>query len=245
MKRLVSMFLTVLMAITAITCTLGTASAATTTVNGKAAAKGGTVQISYQIKAPEKMEDIQVKITYTSGLQLVSAAYNSKMKKGMFIHNEKLTREIRFNSICIDTPMDFTTKQIFVTLKFKVTSTGTQKTSLNLQCLDSVTNKSYGKEQKNTLYSKLSLGTITKIFATGLKLNRTGVTLKKGKTFQLKATVSPAGASKSVKWTTNKKAVATVTSKGKITAKKKGVCYITCTTNDGSKKSKKCKVTVK
>lgn len=245
MKKTFSLILTIIMAISAITFSLGSASAVTTTVNGKVAAKGGTVQVSYQIKTPEKMEDIQAKIKYSSGLKLLSVAYNSKMQKGSFISNKNLPNEIRFNSICLDPPMDFTTKQNFVVLKFKVNGTGKQSTSFYLQCLDGVSGKAYGKDQKNSYYSKLSLSAVTKIYATGVKLNKTGITLKKGKSYQLKATVTPSGASKSVKWTTNKKAVATVTSKGKVTAKKKGTCYITCTANDGSKKYKKCKVVVK
>lgn len=37
----------------------------------------------------------------------------------------------------------------------------------------------------------------------------------------------------------------TVNRKGKVTAKKKGTCYITATAKDGSKKSAKCKIVVK
>ena len=36
-----------------------------------------------------------------------------------------------------------------------------------------------------------------------------------------------------------------VNAKGQITAKKKGTCYISVTSTDGSRKSAKCKVTVK
>ena len=86
---------------------------------------------------------------------------------------------------------------------------------------------------------------------TSVKLSRNSAILKvkgkaKQKTVTLKATVSPKNANvKSVKWTTSKSKIATVNSKGKVTAKKKGTCYITATAKDGSKKSAKCKITVK
>lgn len=56
------------------------------------------------------------------------------------------------------------------------------------------------------------------------RINALTVTLKKGSTLQLGATTSGRGA---VKWTTSKRSVATVTSKGKVTAKAKGTAIIT------------------
>ena len=86
---------------------------------------------------------------------------------------------------------------------------------------------------------------------TSVKLNRNSAILKvkgkaKQKTVTLKATAYPKNANvKSVKWTTSKSKIATVNSKGKVTAKKKGTCFIYATAKDGSKKSAKCKITVK
>ena len=86
---------------------------------------------------------------------------------------------------------------------------------------------------------------------TSIKLNKKTVTLKakgsaKQKTATLRATVSPKNANnKAVKWTSSKSKIATVNSKGKVTAKKKGTCYVIATAKDGSKKSAKCKIVVK
>ena len=86
---------------------------------------------------------------------------------------------------------------------------------------------------------------------TSVKLNKNSAILKvkgkaKQKTVTLKATVNPKNANvKSVKWTTSKSKIATVNSKGKVTAKKKGTCFIYATAKDGSKKSAKCKIIVK
>lgn len=86
---------------------------------------------------------------------------------------------------------------------------------------------------------------------TSVKLNKKLVTLKvkgnsKQKIVTLKATVNPKNANnKAVSWKSSNSRIVTVNSKGKVTAKKKGTCYITATAKDGSKKSAKCKVVVK
>jgi len=59
------------------------------------------------------------------------------------------------------------------------------------------------------------------------------ITLKKGNTLQLGAILSGEG---DVKWSTSKKSVATVSSKGKITAKAKGTAVITAKVGDSSRK---------
>lgn len=72
-----------------------------------------------------------------------------------------------------------------------------------------------------------------------IKLNSSKIALAKGKTFQLKATVK--GTNHKVKWSCNKKSVATVSSKGKVTAKKSGTAVIIAKVNG---MIKKCNVTV-
>lgn len=74
--------------------------------------------------------------------------------------------------------------------------------------------------------------------ATKIKLNKTKKTLNVGETFTLKLS----GTSKTVTWKSSKKSVATVSSKGKVTAKKAGTATITATC---SGKTYKCKITVK
>lgn len=70
-------------------------------------------------------------------------------------------------------------------------------------------------------------------------------TLNTGESFTLNSTVKPKGASqKAVSWVSSNKNVATVTSKGKVTAKGRGRATITCAAKDGSGKKAKCTVTV-
>lgn len=70
------------------------------------------------------------------------------------------------------------------------------------------------------------------------KINKKKVTLKVGQTLQLKVT----GTKGKVKWKSSKKSVATVSSKGRVKAKKKGSTTITAKVG---KKKYTCKVTVK
>lgn len=74
--------------------------------------------------------------------------------------------------------------------------------------------------------------------ASKVKINKTKATVYVGKTEALKIS----GTSKTVKWSTSNKNIATVNSKGKVTAKKAGNATITAKV---SGKSYKCKVTVK
>lgn len=81
---------------------------------------------------------------------------------------------------------------------------------------------------------------------TKITLNKKKVTIKKGKTYTLKATIKPTNANnKAVIWKTSNKKYATVSANGVVTGKKKGKVTITCMAKDGSKKSAKCTVIIK
>ena len=71
--------------------------------------------------------------------------------------------------------------------------------------------------------------------ATGVKLNKSSLSLTAGSTETLLATVEPDNAAnKNVSWSSSDTGIATVDSKGKITAKTIGTATITVTTEDGS-----------
>lgn len=78
---------------------------------------------------------------------------------------------------------------------------------------------------------------------TGIKLNKTSLSLKVGNTASLIATVSPSGANKKVTWTSSDSSVAAVSSTGKVTGVKAGTATITATTADGGYTAS-CTVTV-
>ncbi|MCM1156717.1 MAG: BspA family leucine-rich repeat surface protein [Roseburia sp.] len=80
---------------------------------------------------------------------------------------------------------------------------------------------------------------------TKITLNQKTAEMSVGDTLTLKVkSVTPKNASKSVKWTTSNKKIATVTNKGKVAAKKDGKVTITAASQKNKKVSAKCKITV-
>lgn len=80
---------------------------------------------------------------------------------------------------------------------------------------------------------------------TSVSLNKSTSSLNPGSTVTLKATVKPVGLyNKGVTWTSSNTSVATVDSKGKVTAKAFGTTTITVKTKESGKKAK-CTVTVR
>ena len=79
---------------------------------------------------------------------------------------------------------------------------------------------------------------------TGVKISPTALTLGKGESYTLKATVLPNDAkNKTCKWYTSRSSVAAVSSTGRVTARAVGTAVITAKTVNG--KTATCKVTVK
>jgi len=76
-----------------------------------------------------------------------------------------------------------------------------------------------------------------------ITLNKTVYTLNKGKTVKLKATLKKVAKGKKVEWTSSNKKVATVSSKGKVTALKNGKATITAKVK-GTKIKATCKIVV-
>lgn len=95
------------------------------------------------------------------------------------------------------------------------------------------------KNKLKSSYKSISYTTAKKV-----KLSKSSVSLVKGKTVTLKATVLPSKTTdKSVSWSTSNKSVAKVNSSGKVTAVGAGTATITVKTLNGNKRT--CKVTVK
>lgn len=102
-----------------------------------------------------------------------------------------------------------------------------------------ITAKIQGTQKKAVC--KITVGTpVSKV-----KLNSKKVTLEVGKTYQLKATLSPKKpTNKKVTYQSNKKSVAKVSKKGIITAVKAGKAKITVMAADGTGKKASCTVVV-
>ena len=107
--------------------------------------------------------------------------------------------------------------------KTTITCTSNANPSIKAKCVITVQNK---------LVKKITLNYKKKTLAVGKKL-------------QLKAKVKPASAvNTAVKWVSEDKDVARVSSKGKITAVGTGTCVIRCEAKDGSEVYAECVITV-
>lgn len=83
------------------------------------------------------------------------------------------------------------------------------------------------------------------VLVTNVTLNKSSISLEKGKTFQLSANVTPSNAAnKNVSWSSGNSLIATVSSSGLVTAKGAGTTTITCAAKDNSGKKATCIVTV-
>lgn len=141
------------------------------------------------------------------------------------------------------------------TLKAKVTPSNYKS---GVSWLSSNRNASVSKDGKVTA-NKAGKSTITvktnnnkraycnvvvkEIKSKSVSLNKRSITIYRGKKYTLKATVKPANSTDGKSWSTSNKKYATVTSKGTITAMRKGSCTITVKTSSGKKAV--CKVTIK
>ena len=95
-----------------------------------------------------------------------------------------------------------------------------------------------------TASCKVTVQYKTEIPITAVKLNTTNLTLDKGKTSTLVATITPSNTtqSKTITWSSSNTNIATVSSNGVVTAKASGTATITAKTSNG--KTATCKITV-
>ncbi len=162
-------------------------------------------------------------------------------------------KAVATSSITVPSTVNLTTGE-----KLKLTPVVSPVTSLNKVSYTS-TNKKVATVTKNGVITAKKSGTATIKVKAGKKTKNvkvkvakkaptgmTGVpatkTLKKGKSFTIKAKLTPSGAEATIKYSSSNKKIATVNSKGKVTAKKAGTVTITVKAGNVTKT---CVVTVK
>ena len=123
-------------------------------------------------------------------------------------------------------------------LKSKTCSTCGKVYSVTIPKVNSVTTPKKDSSETNTEQNTQTSQQTTK----KIKLNRRKLTLKKGKTFKLKVTLTPKNSQDKIIYKTSNKKVAKVSKSGKIKAVKKGKANITVISG---KKKIVCKVIVK
>lgn len=198
------------------------------TASSVSGAKGDTVTISVKISSSVEIWGANVMLGYNSSeLQYVSSSKGGAVSSGSLNNTGS---SVNFSGM-------FSAKSGTVfTAKFKILKDSGSSTLT----LTSTENIDYDGK---TYDCSTSNGKVTvTIPVTSIKLNKSSVTLKKGETSQLTATVSPTDATnKTVTYSTSNSKVATVSSSGKITAKGGGTATITAKAGG---KTATCKVTV-
>ena len=192
--------------------------------------------------------------TYTvrcinSSANKFTSGYNGKGKSIKYVAAPKISKaEATYNSVKISwdkvngaekyrvyyksrkgwTRMVDTTSTSYIDSKVSSGKTYTY----TVRCINSSANKfTSGYDSKGV--------TVTTSVKPSVKLDKTSLTLTKGKTYTLKTTVT--GTNKAVSWSSSNSSVASVDKNGKVTAKTKGTATITAKV-DGISAS--CKVTV-
>ena len=197
-------------------------------VTSVSASQGDQVTVSVKLSSSVEIWGANVSLGFNSSeLQYVSCAKGGVVSGGS-LHQEG-------SSVNFSGMYNAKSGTVF-TVTFKILkSSGTSKLTLS---------STENTDSNGTTHSCSTSGgtvTITKA-VTGISLDKTSVTLKKGETTSLTATVTPSDATnKTVTYTSSNTKVATVNSSGKITAVGGGTATITAKAGG---KSATCKVTV-
>ena len=190
--------------------------------------KGSNVTVTVKLSSSIQLFGANVSLAYnTSELQYVNSSKGSVVSGGSLNHTG--------NAVKFSGMYSGKSGTVF-TVTFKILkSSGTSKLTL--------TSDENTDNDGNTYTPTVSSGTVTVVKpVTGITLNKTSATMKKGDTLQLSATVSPSDATnKTVTYKSSNTAVATVSSSGKVTAKGAGTATITATAGS---KSATCSITV-
>jgi uncharacterized protein YjdB len=252
--RFISALLTVIMLLSVCTVAGVSASAVTTSVNGKTCVLGDTITYTVKLKTGQALEDFQGTLQYqSSGLELKS--YVMPNTTDRVFYNTNCQDEIPYNGSNITDYYDFTTSKVFLKAVFTVKAEGVYTIKNVLHIMTAADQSSYinNDEVVNNDFSITESTTVAPRLVTGITLKNgskivTGgnITLKKGASTTVKAVCSPNSATnKSVTYKSYNTKIAVVNQSGKITAKSKGTTYVRATAKDGSKKYAQCKVTVK
>ena len=183
-----------------------------------------------------------------------TAKDNSKVYKQVTVKVSTKTVKINKSSLTVTTgktgqltatvsPADSTNKAVVWSTSNKKVATVSSKGKVTGKSKGTATITATVKGAKSV---KVKVTVKSPIVPKSVKLNKTSASIVQGKTVTLVAAVSPSNAvNKTLKWTTSNKKIATVNSKGKVTAVGVGTAKITAVTTNGKKTSATIKVNAK
>lgn len=202
----------------------------TYSVSSAKGATGETVSVSVSLSTSIDLWGSNVQLKYNPAeLQVVSFATGSAVSNGSI--NDSGT-SVNFSGM-------YSAKSGTVfTVSFKILKES-GKASLTLSSSENTDND--GAMYNDIGFSNGSIVIVNSVAAEKITLDKTSVTLEKGKTTVLKATVTPENATTGVTFYSSDDDIATVSEDGTITAVKGGTATITALSGE---QSAKCTVTV-
>lgn len=202
----------------------------TYSVSSAKGATGETVSVSVSLSTSIDLWGSNVQLKYNpSELQVVSYATGSAVSNGSI--NDSGT-SVNFSG------MYGAKSGTVFTVSFKILKES-GKASLSLSSSENTDND--GAMYNDIGFSNGSIVIVNSVAAEKITLDKTSVTLEKGKTTVLKATVTPENATTGVTFYSSDDDIATVSEDGTITAVKGGTATITALSGE---QSAKCTVTV-
>ena len=233
MKKIIkgiSVLLALMLLVSGIGVIPASAADVTYSVSSVKGATGDTVSVSVSLSSSIDLWGSNVQLKYNPAeLQVVSFAKGGAVSNGSI--NDSGT------SVNFSGTYGAKSGTVF-TVSFKILKES-GKASLTLSSSE---NTDYNGAMYNNIgFSNGSIVIVNSVVAEKITLDKTSVTLEKGKTTVLKATVTPENATTGVTFYSSDDDVATVSDDGTITAVKGGVATITALSGE---QSAKCTVTV-
>ncbi len=201
----------------------------------------GQAQIKFGLNNSVELYGFQATITLPDFLEIVDCALGERTDDSYSLTVNKVSATSAKIATVSLTPLNADTNATLFTLTVKAVREGSEQGAVNVTDII-FTN---AEAQDVALDDFSAAVTLKPTLVSSITLNQSSAELDKGATLQLEATVSPENAgNKSITWSSDNEAVATVSDAGLVTAVGAGSATITATAADGSGVKATCTVTV-
>ena len=135
MKKVISIAMVFVMALTMVTVGVASVSADTTaTINGQSANVGDTATVSVYLKADKTIEDFQGNLTFDSTVLKLESFEMPSTSEGV-MYNTTHAGYVYHSGSCFSNPYDFTTEKVFAVAKFTVAKAGATEVASNWEAI--------------------------------------------------------------------------------------------------------------
>lgn len=202
---------------------------------------GDTITYTVKMSAVQKIAGMKFKFNIPEGLTFIEG----KEEEGLATKLKAVKAEFVTDSrVFVVTGGNYTSTEDTTLMTFKCSvnegTIGNKEVKFIINDEENFFDTSYNNIDIE--YSNPGSNVTITIPSTGITLNKTKLSLEKGKSETLTATVTPENSTDTITWESSDKTKATVDNNGKVTAIAEGTATITAKTTSG--KAAKCTVTV-